>query len=257
MAGARAPLRTGTAGAIPIMSNRWNGTSPRSIARMAGLLYVAEGLTSLFGQMLIPRLLTVRGNPAATAARMLENEALFRVSLALGVLAVICHTAQTVLLHGLFRPASRRGARSFAFFSLVMLSLQAGSCLLQLPAMAAADQLRGGGAGSAEPLQAMAMVSMIARARAFNVYLAFFGIRCALIGYLILKSTFMPRAIGWLAAVAGLGYLVYLWPPLASRCHPFNLVLAAPGELSLMTWLLAAGVNVQRWEQAAASDAPP
>jgi hypothetical protein len=236
------------------MLNRVNSTSPRTLARVAGVLYVLEGMASLFGQMLIPRLLSVPGNPAATAAAVAGNGVLFRLSLALGLLAVICHTAQTVLLYELFRPASRSGSRHFAFFSLVMLSLQAGSSLLQVPAMAALDQARGVAPGHVESLQSLALVFMLARARAFNLYLAFFGIRCGLIGYLILRSAFLPRAIGVLMALAGLGYLVYLWAPLASRIYPFNLVLAAPGELFLMVWLLVAGVNAERWrEQAAAS----
>jgi hypothetical protein len=230
--------------------------SPRALARAAGVLYALEGMASLSGQMMIPRLLTVPGDPAATAAVIAANGMiLFRLSLALGLLAVVFHTTQTGLLYPLFRPAGRSTARHFAFFSVVMLSLQAGSCLLQLPAMTALDQARSTGAANAAALQSLVLVFMGARARAFNVYLAFFGIRCGLVGGLILRSTFMPRAIGALMVLAGLGYLVYLWPPVASRVHPFNLVLAAPGELSLMACLLLAGVNAERWrEQAAASE---
>jgi len=52
--------------------------------------------------------------------------------------------------------------------------------------------------------------------------------------------------------LAGLDYRTLVWPPLANSVSPFNLALAAPGELSLVLWLLAIGVNVERWKEQAA-----
>src|SRR5436309_15979193 len=93
-------------------------------------------------------------------------------------------------------------------------------------------------------------------ARAFNTYLAFFGIWCVLIGYLIFRSTFMPRILGVLEAFAGLCWLTFLWLPLAHYLSPYNQALAGIGELSLTVWLLVMGVNEQRWkEQASATGA--
>ena len=50
-------------------------------------------------------------------------------------------------------------------------------------------------------------------------------------------------------AFAGLGWLTFLSPPLASRLSPYNLVLGFVAELLLMLWLLVRGVNVQRWRE--------
>jgi hypothetical protein len=61
----------------------------------------------------------------------------------------------------------------------------------------------------------------------------------------------MPRVIGVLMALAGMGHLTLLWPPLASYVAPFNLALAAPGELSPVLWLLVVGVNAERWKEQA------
>ncbi len=44
-------------------------------------------------------------------------------------------------------------------------------------------------------------------------------------------------------------YLTLLWPPLANYMSPFNTVLAVPGELSLVFWLLVVGVNAERWAE--------
>ena len=81
------------------------------------------------------------------------------------------------------------------------------------------------------------------------IFMAFFGFYCALIGYLIFRSTFLPRVLGTLMALAGLGYLTFLWPWLGSALNPYNMIPGAIGEWSLTIWLLVKGVDQQRWEE--------
>ena len=77
-----------------------------------------------------------------------------------------------------------------------------------------------------------------------------FGISCLLIGYLVFRSTFLPRILGLLMAVAGGAYLIFLWPALGSRLFiPWIVVPAIVGEASLTLWLLIMGVNSSRWNQ--------
>jgi len=86
--------------------------------------------------------------------------------------------------------------------------------------------------------------------------LVFFGPYCLLIGYLIFRSTFLPRILGVLMACAGLGWLIFL-SPLANQLSTYLKVIGFLAEASLMLWLLGRGVNVPRWkEQAGASRAP-
>ncbi|HEV3059235.1 MAG TPA: DUF4386 domain-containing protein, partial [Vicinamibacterales bacterium] len=110
--------------------------------------------------------------------------------------------------------------------------------------------LEGGSSLSAfnhEQLDALALIFFRFNADAFYIYLVLFGFWCVLIGYLIFKSTFIPRLIGVLEALAGLCWLTFLWPPFAHYVSPYNQVLAGLGELSLMAWLLVVGVNAERW----------
>jgi hypothetical protein len=122
--------------------------------------------------------------------------------------------------------------------------------------------LTGGGSSSVSPreqAQALALTFLAVNVQAYNIFLVFFGFYLLLIGYLIIRSTFLTRILGVLVAFAGVGYLTLLSPPLARELSPFNLAPAALGEPSLMLWLLLVGVNAQRWKEqaAAAAGTPP
>ena len=82
--------------------------------------------------------------------------------------------------------------------------------------------------------------------------LVFFGPYCLLIGYLIFRSTFLPRILGVLMALAGLGWLIFL-SPLASHLSTYLKILGFLAEASLMLWLLIKGVNEQRWKEQASA----
>ena len=83
--------------------------------------------------------------------------------------------------------------------------------------------------------------------------LVFFGFYCLLIGYLIFRSTFLPRALGVLMAFGGLGWLTFLSPALAKVLSPYNLAPGILGEGVLTLWLLVFGVNAERWKEQASA----
>jgi hypothetical protein len=85
--------------------------------------------------------------------------------------------------------------------------------------------------------------------------LPFFGIYCLLIGALIYQSTFLPRLLGWLMVLAGIGWLAFLAPPIAIHFAPYIEGLGILAEASLMLWLLLLGVNAPRWKRLSDADA--
>ena len=222
---------------------------------MAALLGILEGVASVNGQLRIPDRLIVTTDAAATAVNILGNESLFRFGLLLCILAVVFNIARTVILYVLLRPVGRIVVLLAAVFSLVAITLQAGGSLVQLPVLILLKNTKDFGAFNLEQLQSMALLFMRWSGQAFNLYLAFFGFCCMLVGYIVYKSTFLPRILGILEVVAGVGYATYLWPPLANYLYPFNLTLGV-GELALGFWLLVFGVNVDRWKERAAQFYP-
>jgi hypothetical protein len=90
-------------------------------------------------------------------------------------------------------------------------------------------------------------------AYAFDVDLVFFGFWCVLTGYLIFRSTFLPRILGVLLAIDGLGWMTYMAPPLAAHLFPIIAAASAVAELPLQLWLIIMGVNAERWKEQAIS----
>ncbi len=234
-----------------VMMERIAEASPRLKARMAGVFELLEALTSGFGQVIVPGMLVVAGNAKATAANILAHGLLFRLSILAALIGVACHIAWIFLFYELFKPVNRSLSLLAAFVGLVAIAIQACSSLFQVAPLIVMEAGQSFSAFNVDQLQALTLMSLRFSARAFNTYLAFFGIWCVLMGYLIFRSTFMPRIIGVLEAFAGLCWLTFLWPPLGHYLSPYNQVLSAPGELSLMLWLLVMGVNSQRWNEQA------
>ena len=136
------------------------------------------------------------------------------VAAAAGLVAGVLYIAVTVLFYGLFKPVNRNLSLLAAGVSL------AGIAIGPL------------GVPGVHPLP-------------------FFGLYCALISYLIFRSTFLPRALAALMAFASVGWLTFLSPSLAKDLYPFNFAPGIIGEGALTLWLLAMGVNVPRWEEQA------
>jgi hypothetical protein len=73
----------------------------------------------------------------------------------------------------------------------------------------------------------------------------------------ILRSTFLPRTLGVLMALAGLGWLAFLSPAVNHSLARTIEGIGIFAEASLMLWLIAMGVNVQRWKKQANAAAKP
>lgn len=83
--------------------------------------------------------------------------------------------------------------------------------------------------------------------------LPIFGFFNLSIGYLILRSTFLPRALGILMALSGLGWLMVLSPEIVKHIGAIIEIIGIAAEGSLMLWLLVMGLDVQRWNEQAAA----
>jgi hypothetical protein len=228
-------------------------SSPRLLSRIGGGLYLIIIVGGLFGEMFVRNRLIVPGDAAETASNIRSMDSLWRLGIAVELSMLVCGIVLALILYILLRPVSRDLALLAVFFNLVTIAIEALSDSQHL--LAAMFPLGTAGYLSAftpEQLAAMASLSLKSHSHGFGVGLIFFGCECLILGYLIIRSGYFPKAIGVLMQVAGLCYLansfaLLLAPGLANRLFPAILVPAFVGEASLCFWLLVRGVSVDRW----------
>ena len=238
------------------MTSRTIETSPQLYARIGGALYLIIIVLGIFEEAFVRDRLIVSGNAAATAANLRSMESLWRLGIASEFLLLICALALLLILFGLLRPVSRDLALLAVFFNLVSLAVEAAITLNLVVALFPLGDAAYLKAFAPEQLYAMAMLAIRSHSYGFGVALIFFGCFCLIIGYLIFRSGYLPKAIGVLMQIAGLSYLtdsftLLLAPNFASRIFPAILIPAFVGESSFCLWLLIKGVNVQRWKDQA------
>lgn len=236
----------------PTAVGRIGESSPRFQARMAGVI---AWITTTAGFAAVVRgRLIVFDNAVATAHNILTHELLFRLAVAGDVIAVL-YIVYTLLLYNLFRPVSRSLSLLAATFSLVGCAIGALNSLFQLAPLVILGGAPSLSAFNTEQLQALALMFLKLHAQGYNISMVLFGSYNLLIGYLIFRSTFLPRILGVLLAVSGLCYLVgcfahFLSPAFAAHLLPYILV-SGVAELLLALWLVVMGVNTQRWREQA------
>lgn len=138
--------------------------------------------------------------------------------LAVNLVSAALYVALTILLYYLFKPVN-------ASFSLLAAAISLAGCAITV-------------------LNLFNLATHISP-------LLFFGPYCLLLGYLIFRSTFLPRILGGLMVLAGLGWLTFLMLAPTNHLVPYLEGLGILAEGLLMLWLLIFGVNPQRWRQRA------
>lgn len=230
---------------------RASGLAPRARARLAGLFELLEGSASSSGQVFILGSLVVQGSAAATAHNILANESLFRFGFLVSVAGVAFHLAWALLMYQLLRPVSRTVSSLALLVIVVCCGVQALTGLLYaapLLVLQAGPALAG---FSTAQVQSLAFAFVHLNGAAFNLDLVFFGLWCVLTGYLIWHSTFLPRLLGALLVVDGVGWSLFAWPPLATFLFPAIALASGLAEIPLMLWLLTMGVDEDRWNERA------
>ncbi|MBV8206390.1 MAG: DUF4386 domain-containing protein [Acidobacteria bacterium] len=230
--------------------------SPKALARIAGLCQALEGTTATFGQVQVMGSLFVAGNAAASAGNIVAHERLFWLGFASSLLGAIFHIAWAVVMYFLLRPAGRKTSAFALSAILVGCAIQVVTAVLYVAPMVVLKGAAALSSFTAAQVQALAFTFMRLNSYAFNMYLVFFGLWCALTGVLIMRSRFMPRILGALLTISGIGWMTYLVPPVAVHLFiPYLAAASAIGEIPLLLWLLIAGVNNERWHQQARSAA--
>lgn len=212
--------------------------SPReeaqSQARAAGLAYLTTIAGGLFAEAYV-RASIRTGDPIGTGERLRDLEQLHRLGILADGVMLVSYVVVTAMLYRLFKPVSATVSLLAALFSLVGIAMLAASMtILLLPI-----QMEG---------SSIAYDALRAHGAAYNLTGLFFGPYCALIGWLVLRSGWLPAWIGGLMLLAGVVFVVdaavELAAPAVARQIPDAVMLVSLiAEGSLALWLAAFGLR--------------
>lgn len=195
--------------------------------RVTGGVYLLYFVASLAGGFLTPGVTA----PGALDAAAIHGQ-VYQLGVALGLVSTGLYLAVVGLLYRLFSPLRPRAGVLALLFGLTGCVLMALGSACRLAAPAATPEL--------------AAAFLALNVECAHVALVFFGTFQLFLGYMIYSSTFVPRVIGALIATAGLGWLTFLAPEVPTPLFIPVAVLGGLSEVSLMLWLLIAGVDDTR-----------
>lgn len=221
----------------------------RGTARTTGLIYLMMGLPAPFVLLYLPSRFVVKGDAAASAAQILDAELVYRMGMLASLIASVGFLLLVQSLYTLLKDVDRQQARMMVMFVLIAVALAFVDMILLAAPLTVLKNPEALSAFTAAQRDALAYEFLRLRTSEMNIAASLWGLWLFPFGVLVWKSGFIPRLIGLLLIVGGIAYLVgsltfMLFPeyfPLVTR---FTLPLGAPGELSIMLWLLIRGHKV-------------
>lgn len=217
-------------------------------ARIAGMLYVLVVLTGMYVLLYVPGRLFVPGDGSATAAMILEHQALYRSWIVMGLLSECLFIATVLVLYRLLEGVNR----VHAALMVLPILLTAPIAFLELGYdVAILSLLRGGGVYldvfDQSAREAAALVLLNLGAESTPVMELFWGVWLLPLALLVYRSGFLPRLLGVWLGLNGLAYMILsltgvLVPQYvdATTKLVFPLLMAEP---TFALWLLVAGTR--------------
>jgi hypothetical protein len=210
-------------------------------ARITGLLYLGLAVTGTLGFLMVRGRIFVADDSVATMANLTSHILLARIGVALELGIVMTQALAAVWFYRLFRSVDSFAAGTLAAFGLINAVVILGSGAMLATALDVA--------GKASLTEATATVQLlyIVSGNLWGVGAIFFGLWLIPMGSLVLRSGWMPRALGWVLIAGGVGYVLsaFVAPLLPAAGSVANLMTlpATVGELWIVGYLILFGVR--------------
>jgi Domain of unknown function (DUF4386) len=242
-----------------IANHHQGGAKPRSVsiqmyAKIAGVVVLIAFVVGGFGEAYAPSQLIVADNAAATAHNIVTHDLFFRLGFVGYLGESITDVALAFLLYVLLRPVHAKLALLAVLFRLIATATFAFAELFYF----APSLILGGdrylSTFSPEQLHTLTLLSLNIYSAGGNLSQLHYGIASMLLGYLMIRSGYLPRVVGAFWVVGGLGFVigsvVWLFAPAYTSLLLLPQIIAG---LSLSLWLLVRGVDEGKWKEREAS----
>ena len=220
------------------------GTDHNRTARTTGLFYLAFFITGILGSMLVRGQLFAADDAQRTLSNLIGHGSLARVDIVLELGIVLTQALTAVWFYRLFRGVDTVAAGALAAFGMVNAVAILGSAALLATALdVAGDSSLAVTGGAAATVQLLYVVS----GHLWGVAGVFFGLWLIPMGWLVVRSRWLPQALGWILVAGGVGYLVsafvsYAFPN-ANLVTQLLTIPATIGEVWIMGYLIIVGIR--------------
>ena len=221
--------------------------SPLPSPRVIGAVWLLYFVTSIVGGLLYQGGL-VPGNTAAAFSNIVGHQTQYRAGVQFGLLAHALYVVLTALLCGLFARVNLGLSLTAAFCSLVGCVVEIFATIFQMAPMTFLRDTAFGGVFTVDQVKAAALMSLKLWGQSFQMSIPMFALFEVVLGYLILRSAFVPRVFGVLLMVAGCTWAMYFWPPLLNSIRSVALPFAGLAEIAFPVWLVVKGIDVPAWQ---------
>ncbi len=225
------------------MTNHIGDISQRSAGIIAGIGFIITLAGVIMGSLCgVDPGIIVPGDAVSTANKIIESGQLFRFGIIGWLIAIIGDVVRAWALYVFFKQVNKSIALLAAWWMLLHDAIFgfANTCLIIVSKLLdGSDYFAGLAQETTHPLM---MILLETHFYGFEIGLFFFSFHLLLLGYLALKSGYIPKIIGILVLIAGLGYLVDSAGIIMLSNYPALLtdILSLPniiGELALVAWL--------------------
>ena len=233
-------------------------TSVKTYCRAVGVLLILSIAGGWFGELYIPSVI-MTGDAAGTANQLRQNEGLFRLGFAAYLVEAFSDVVLAWLFYVLLRPVNRELALLSAFFGLVSMSLFAVTQMFHFCAPHFLTGRKYLTAFTPEQQEAFASMFLSLSARLSGLFMLFYGAGWIIRGYLSFRSGYLPRFLGVLMFAAGAGFVAKNITKVLAPAYSWDALLAPMflNVVVLAIWMLAKGVDQEKWGRAIAAETTP
>jgi hypothetical protein len=224
--------------------------SPKLLARLAGVFFLLTILGGLIAQGFISDSLINFSDAAATANNILANRGLFQAGFTIFLIEMACQLITTVLIYRLLRPVNRTLALVMLSFELMAITIKTFARVFFISPLWILEHATALGGISANQVQSLALVLLRVGDIGAATAIAFFGFSGVPMGYLVYRSGYLPRWLGVLGMIAGLGWLTFLYPALGRPLFMYIALFALVVSVAKIFWLIVFGVDEEKFRAA-------
>lgn len=231
--------------------------SPKRLARIAGIFYLFVAIFGGFAEGFADPKMYVAGNAVATAANVLSNLGLVRLSVASHFLDATFLLLTAMAFYSLLQHVDKNIARAMLVFVIVAAGIKSLNAVFQFEALQVATN--SSYIDAFDTAGSNALVLLLLDIQHYGTLSAqvFFGLWLAPLGYLAYKSGLFPKALGVTLVAATVYYLIhvitaFLVPDFHKQIQPIILIVII-AEVWMLGYLLVVGVRTAKPELAAAT----